>query len=365
MGVQYVGELPLGVLAALSLEAVASASASLTLALAPLAIELEAAVQCGISLTLSPPSIGVDLAFCVQLLIDLNLALSVSLPSLDFQITAVLALIAQLSPLIASISASLTLTLPLAELFATAGIEAYSYSGTGANFGSTLQQAVGVAWPDGTSSATEVTAFVLASTKPSTWSGMQDFFTILPATQPDPSMVYLGGISIGAMCGGLSSGILDANLSLNLQLGSLEAQLSAAFALKASLTANPPSIAGSITLVTQLKASLEAYLTLGGFALPTVAIQAIADLVINIGALTAKITAQVSALASITAALGTTGVLVYKYTGTGNDIGSMFNASVGGGWPDGTEPNLPSNALVLACTASVAAAGLSAFFVGA
>ena len=349
----------------LSLEAVASASASLSLALAPLALDLEAAIQCSISLNLTPPDIGADLAFCAQLLIDLNLALSVSLPSLDFQITAVLSLIAKLTPLIASISASLSLTLPLAELFATAGIEAYSYSGTGAAFGQAMNEAVGIAWPDGTTSATEITAFVLASTKPSTWSGMQDFFTILPASQPDPSTVFLGGISIGAMCGGLSSGILSANLSLNLQLGSLEAQLAAAFSLKASLTANPPSIAGSITLVTQLKASLEAYLTLGGFALPSVSIQAIANLVADIGALTANISAQVSFLASITAALGTSGVLVYKYTGTGNGIGPALTASLASGWPDSTGPNVPSNAMVLACTSSVAAAGLSAFFIGA
>lgn len=365
MGLQYVGQIPLGILCAASLEAVASASASLALQLPPLAIELEAAIQCGISLNLSPPEIAANLEFCVNLLIDLNLALTLELPSLDFQIAAVLVLIAKITPIIASISLSLSLSLPLVELFATAGIEAYSYAGSGGNFGTSIQQALGIAWPDGTPVSSEVTAFVLASTTPSTWSGMQSFFTILPPTQPPSSMEFLGGISIGAMCGALQSGVLGANLSLNLQFGELTAQLQAALSLKASLTANPPSIAGSIQIVGQIKASLEAYLTVGGFALPTVAIQAIADLIVSIGDLVAKLTAQASALAAITVALGTSGVLVYKYMGTGDALGPAFTSALATAWPDATPSTAPSNALVLGCTSSLAATGLGAFFVGA
>lgn len=364
MSLNYVGEIPLGVMCAPSLTAVASISASFAAVLPQIAIDLEAALQCSISLGISPPNLAADIALCVQLLIDLNIAISVSLPSLDFQLAAVLALIAQLSPILASISASLSLSLPLAELFATAGIQAYQYSGSGGQFGALMGSTISEFFPDGTPASDDVFAIVLASTAPSVWTGMGTFFTLIEGGQAPGTVEYLGDISIGAMVGLLSGGILSANLALNFQLGQITAQIQGALALSASLSASPPSISGSLTIVANLKASLEAYLTLGGFILPTAAITAIANLVIQLTGLVAELQANITLMANLTIALGVSGVLAYTYTGAGSAFGPALTASLAGGWPDSTAPTQPSNALVLVATGTAGQAGLNAFFPG-
>ena len=156
MALQYVGELPLGVMCAAASTAVGvSLRAWPSCSLRWLSTSKQlSSVQSRWGL--SPPNIGIDLALCAQLLIDLNLAISVSLPSLDFQIAAVLALIASYPPSWRA-SLSLSLSLPLAELFATAGIQAYQYSGSGGQFGGLLNQAISEFFPDGTPQATPST----------------------------------------------------------------------------------------------------------------------------------------------------------------------------------------------------------------
>jgi hypothetical protein len=364
VSLDYVGELPLGVLCSTSLTAVAGISASFAAVLPQIAIDLEAAIQCSISLGISPPNLAADIALCVQLLIDLNLALSVSLPSLDFQLAAVLALIAQLSPILASISASLSLSLPLAELFAVAGIQAYQFAGAGGQFGSLMGQAIGIGFPDGTPASEDVFAVVLASTSAPVWTGMGEFFTLIQASQAPGTVEYLGDISIGAMVGLLSSGILSANLALNFQLGQITAQIQGALALSASLSASPPSISGSLTIVANLKASLEAYLTLGGFVLPTAAITAIVSLVAQLTALVAQLKANITLMANLTTALSLSGVLVYTYTGTGTGFGPALTTALATQWPDATPSTDPSNALVLVATGTAGQVGLTTFFAG-
>jgi hypothetical protein len=364
MGLDYVGELPLGVMCSASLSAVAGISASLSLVLPQIAIDLEAALQCSLSLGISPPNLAVDIEFAINLIADLNLALSVSLPSIDFQITAILTLIATISPIIASLSFSLSLSLPLAELFATAGIQAYSFSGQGNQFGTLMGSSIGEFWPDGTPATEDVVGFILASTSPAGWVGLQDFFTCIPATQGPGTVDYIGGISIGAMVGGLSAGILSANLQLNFQFGQFSAELAGALALSASLHATPPSIAGSLTIALNLKASLEAYLSLGGFILPTAAITAILDLVIQLRGLVASVTAQISLMATLTAQLSVTGILAYSYSGTGAAMGPAISTALATQWPDSTPGTDPSNAVIFVATESIGAAGLSTFFIG-
>ncbi len=193
---------------------------------------------------------------------------------------------------------------------------------------------------------------------------MQGFFTIIEGGQAPGTVEYLGDISIGAMVGGLSAGILSANLALDFQLGQITAQIQGALALSVALHASPPSIAGSLTIVANIKASLEAYLSLGGFILPTAAITAIANLVIQLQGIVAQVNANISLMASITASLGVSGVLAYTYTGAGNAFGPALTSSLAGGWPDSTPATDPSNALILIADGTAGQVGLETFFVG-
>ena len=80
---------------------------------------------------------------------------------------------------------------------------------------------------------------MLASTTLSVWSGMQGFFTLIEGGQAPGTVEYLGDISIGAMVGGLSAGILSANLALTSSLVRSPPD-QGALALSAALACEPP-----------------------------------------------------------------------------------------------------------------------------
>lgn len=362
MSLVYAGSFPLEVACSASFSAVVSASAALNAALAPLQLQITAALGLQVGITLSPPEIAANIELCVSLIADLTLALSLALPSLDFQLSACISLIAELGPIVLALQAALALVTSLSANLETGGILAYSYSGTGAAFGPALSSALASGLIDGTPAAGQCAGVILAATASATWAGLSSFFSGGISTAPGLSLT--GSLTLGELCVSLSAAIDAAILSLTLQLGSYKGQLSAALSAQARLLLTPPSIAGNVTLVADLKASLTAYLTVGGFILPSVAIEASANILVQLGKTVASLTAQVSALASLTATFATSGILAYTYSGPVNGLGPAVAAAIGSGWPDSTTNTAPANALVLLATAPAAQAGLDVFFGG-
>lgn len=364
MALSYAGKLSIGVIVPTGLTAVVDIAASLNVILPQIIVDLTGAIELSAMLTITPPNLALDLAALVQLLLDLNLAVTASLPQVSFQLSAILTLIAQISPIVASISASLSLSLPLASLFATAGIQAYSFSGTGAEFGGLVSQELANGWPDGTPATANFQGWILAATANPTWVGLQSFFTQIPPTQPSDSVEYIGSLSIGGMCGLLGDGVLAANLNLQLQLGALSAQLQGALNIQAALTLTPPSLSGSITIATNLEASLQAYLSLGGYIGVTAAFTAVANLIADLTALEAQLNANISAMVALETAFAQAGVLAYTYSGPTNQFGPALTTALAGGWPDSTGPSAAANALVLGATSEITGTGLAAFLSG-
>jgi hypothetical protein len=357
---EYAGSFPCGIICALSLEVIASASASLLLALPPILVQLTAVIELGISLNLSLPNIGLNISALVSLIADLNAAISIGLPSLNFQLSACLTLILELGPIVVALEAAINAL--AAFSLNLGGIQSYSYSGTGAAFGSAMSSVTAGGFPDGTPPGANVYGIILAATAVDTWNAISSFFS--GAISPEPGINYTGSLSLGEICVGLNVGLAAALDLIDFYFGAYKSQLSAALALQARLMITPPSISGSLSIALKMKASLEAYLTVGGFVLPSASIQAAADLAISIGKAVAALRLQISVLASLTATLGVTGVLAYTYNGPASGLGPAVTGLIGTGWGDGTPNNQPADALILVATTPAATAGMNVFFGG-
>ena len=363
MGLSYVAKLALSAILPSSVTAVASASASLSATLPVVALDLAGATTLSAQISVTPPNLSAEIATVATLVANLTAAATILPPVLfvDVQLPELGALLAQLTPIVADLSASLALTLPLAGLFVDAGLSVWSFSGTSPELGPLLSAALADGMPDGAPKRATVTGYILASTAGATWTGLQSFFPSLPGSQPSSTLVPLGSLTIGALVGLLSSGMLAANLRLEIELGSLRARLEGALAAQASLTINPPSLVANIAIAAQLAASLAATVS---YIPPSVAIAAAAALVADITTLQGQINADVSALANITTALSTAGVLAFTYDGTAEELGSAVTSAIASGWPDGTGPGAATNAVVILASGGGTASALASLFGG-
>ena len=363
MSLVYAGKLALSAILPSSVTAVASASASLSATLPVVAADLAGAVTLDAQVTVTPPNLSAEVSAVAA--IQAGLAAAVTLgapPFVDFQVSSLSSLIAELTPIVPALSASLALTLPMASLFLESGAAVWSFSGTGAEFGS-LAAPIASGIGDGSSPKAELEGFVLASTGGGTWAGLQSFFPSLPGTQPSSTLIPLGSLGIGALFGLLSSALGGAGLRLELELGSLGARLEGALAAQASLTITPPSLAVNIALAADLAASLAATPP-SAYISASDAIAAAAALVANLTALEAQINGDVTALASVTTALATAGVLAFRYSGTAADVPAAVASAVGSGWPDGTGAGAATNAVVILASGGGTASALSTLFGG-
>lgn len=361
MTLAYVGKLALSAILPASVTAVASASASLSAALPVVSADLTAATNLSAEVTATPPNIATQISTVATVSVGLAAAVFLGVPLVDVQVSAVTALVAQLSPIVASISASLALTSPLASLFLEDNVQAWSFAGTSAELGGMLGASVSSGLADGAAPKQTIGGFILASTGGGTWVGMQTFFPPIPGSQAPHSLAYLGGLSLGPLFGLESAGILAANIRLKIELASLGARLEGAISAAAALAITPPTLLGNIALAADITASLYA---VTGYIDASAAIAMAAQLVTDLTALTAQISADVSALASITSALATAGVLAFTYSGTSADLGASVNAAIAAGWPDGTPNTTPSNALILLASGSGTSAALGTIFGG-
>ena len=363
MPLTYVGELPLVEICSSSAAALVSASAGLSGALAPLALDLTAAIGLEASIGINPPDIGAAIDACVQLAENLNLGISLGSVDIDFQVAAVAELILELGPIVLALKAAISALAALQATLNTGGIFAYSYTGTGAAFGPAVSSLLAGGLPDGSPGGASVTGVLLGATSTTAWGALQSFFG--PATSNAPGFTLTGALTLGEIAVVLFDLLAQLLLSLNLQLGGYQGQLTGALKVQAQLMLSPPSFTGNLAIVAQMKASLEAYLTPGAFVLPSVAITACTNIVEQLTELVASLTSQIAACVSLGVTLAIPGILGFTYSGTAAELGGDVESSIGiPGWPDGTPSSAQSNALIFLASQPAASAGLDLFFGG-
>jgi hypothetical protein len=158
------------------------------------------------------------------------------------------------------------------------------------------------------------------------------------------SVNQVGQLSIGGVVPIAIAAQATADASLGLVIPQITAQIAGLIALITQLGISPPSIEGSIALLTQAIGSLQAAVTLPG---ASANITAIAAALAQLEATLLSLNAQVTASAALAVTLGTPGVWVYSYDGTPRAFGPNFSGAIGGGLPDSLDPDLPINGLVL------------------
>lgn len=163
------------------------------------------------------------------------------------------------------------------------------------------------------------------------------------------TLAYQGKLEIGAICPIVVTGTADA-------AAQLQANLTGALALEASLSITPPSVAEQITILTEFLAQLTAGVTLG---VPSVSfnLAACTDLI-------ASINASIGVLVTLQGLLGTAGVFAYTYDGAADALGAALTTELATQWPDGTPSTDHANAVILGTTDSGVWTDMLAFFGG-
>jgi hypothetical protein len=313
-------------------------------------------------LTISPPDVGLALDAFAELAEDLAAAISLGAIDLDFQLAAVVELLITLGPIVLALKAAITAVTALQAVLSTGGIWAYSYTGTGAAFGPAVSSSLSAGLSDGSPGPSSCSGIILAATSPAAWAALQSFFA--GAASQAPGLTGTGQLTLEELEVSLSAELSAILLSLQVQLGGYQGQVSGALSVQARLLLSPPSFVGNASVVAKAKASLQGYVKPGSFVLPTVAISAAVNIIEQLTAVVEQLSAQVSACADLAAVLAVPGVLAYTYSGTLEGLGSAIEGSIGGGWPDSTPPGATAHALILLATTPAAQAGLDVFFGG-
>ncbi len=170
---------------------------------------------------------------------------------------------------------------------------------------------------------------------------------------PVSGLVPVGSITLGEMCGATFDLLLSLVASLELQAGQLSAEVKAALQL--------PTLAGSITMLLQIEATLKAALAAIP-PMPSVNLQFAAAIAAQL-----QVIANLAAQVSIQLGLIGAGVTleVYAYDGPGSELGPALTGALGSGWGNGTPASNDVSAVMLAATSSASATALDVFFAGA
>jgi hypothetical protein len=114
-------------------------------------------------LNLTPPSIGASLDAALELVAALQAAIAIGVSGPDFQLAAVLELLAKLQIELGSITAALAISVSLGA----SGVHLYAYTGEAAQLGSAFQSELASGFPGGQPDD-EAYAIMLATTTPAT-----------------------------------------------------------------------------------------------------------------------------------------------------------------------------------------------------
>lgn len=170
------GILGVGALFGLLSGAIVGADASLELELGSLGARLAGAIAAQAALTTTPPSLAGNIVIAG----DLASSLAATPPSAYIApadaIAAAAALVSALTALHTQISVDVTALGNVTTALGTAGVLAFTYTGTAADFPSAVAAAVGAGWPDGTSSSAATNAIALLASGSGTSSALASLF---------------------------------------------------------------------------------------------------------------------------------------------------------------------------------------------
>lgn len=172
------------------------------------------------------------------------------------------------------------------------------------------------------------------------------------------SLVRVGSITLGQACPltAQAQGEIDAAVATS--LNEILSRIAGLTALLTQMATVPPTIAGSITVLTGQLASLQASLTI---APPALNLAALATLLAALEA--TKIALEASARFSLQLN-GTLsfGVDFYRWDGRIGSLGGEVSAQMGAGLPGGAGPNQLTSGVLLIARDNGAAAALAQMF---
>jgi hypothetical protein len=308
-----------------------------------IAASITGALNLNASLSITPPTLALTLQALIDFEASCTLALSLGLPTISFDFTAALDLVAHLN-------ASLGLLVTLDALLAVpCAIGALGYVGPGTLLGAA------------------VSAIPITATK-ALVIGAPDIPSLTPPA-PDPTIastqlkLFLNGLAFPGAS--LFTSLCDLTKvtcdSIAEGRASIEYQLGLALQLAGHITVSPPTFAASIDAMAKFAAALKAD---GLFALPKVnfALDASARIA-------ATLQAQFSLLFNLGLAINRQDAqfFIYTWDGLGLPLGTALTAELATEW--GGDPFTPSiapcHAAVLATADPVSDGVIQAFFGGA
>lgn len=146
-------------------------------------------------------------------------------------------------------------------------------------------------------------------------------------------------------------------LSIGIPAITLNASLTGALALNASLTITPPTVAFYLSALAELQAQLNLGISLG---VPSVSFDVSAC-----AALVLQLEASFALLITLEALLGASiGLYAFTYSGPANAMGAALTGELASAWPDGAPSSGSSNAAILGAVSPIAQTQLRAFFDG-
>lgn len=122
--------------------------------------------------SITPPSIAADLEVAASIVANLNASITIEPPSIELQVEI-------MANLTLALQLQLKILVDFTALFATAGLYAYAYDGTAANFGTELGAEVGGGFPGG-AGGDHVNALILATSIPACWLAISQIFKVTP-----------------------------------------------------------------------------------------------------------------------------------------------------------------------------------------
>jgi hypothetical protein len=162
MSAVLIGELGLGVLNPLTLEATADVSAGLN-------AQLTGALALQAQVAITPPTLAVQLAALLKVVAQLEASIALGLPGISFSASAAAALVAK-------IEAEIGVLFELTALLMGASVFVYSYSGgTVSTIGSDLSSAIATSPPPGLIGSSPVTGLLLGASAP-VWPTIAPYF---------------------------------------------------------------------------------------------------------------------------------------------------------------------------------------------
>jgi hypothetical protein len=170
------GVLSVGTLVGIESAGVLAANASLQVQLGRLNARLQGALAFQAALVANPPTLAGNVALVGQLAANLGAYVSANYITPTAALAAVAALVAKLTADVAALTAQVSALASITAALGTAGVLAFTYTGTAEGFPAAVSAAVGAGWPDGTPSSSPSNALVILASGSGTAAALSTLF---------------------------------------------------------------------------------------------------------------------------------------------------------------------------------------------